>query len=63
MDDWEIVSIEMELDRLRDEKEKSAPTATGATGAKVGCFSSLLYIGLGILIFRLFIEVISIFSR
>jgi hypothetical protein len=65
MDDWEIVSIEMELDRLRDErekKEKSTP-ATGATGAKVGCFSSLLYIGLGILIFRLFVEVVSIFSR
>jgi hypothetical protein len=65
MDDWEIVSIEMELDRLRDErekKEKSAP-ATGATGAKVGCLSTLLYIGLGILIFRFFIEVVSIFSR
>jgi hypothetical protein len=65
MDDWEIVSIEMELDRLRDErekKEKSAP-ATGATGAKVGCFSILLYIGLGILIFRFFVEVVSILSR
>ncbi len=68
MDDWEIVSIEMELDRLRDEREreKSAPTATGATGAtgaKLGCLSTLLYIGLGILIFRLFVEVVSIFSR
>jgi hypothetical protein len=55
----------MELDRLRDErekKEKSAP-ATGATGAKVGCLSSLLYIGLGILIFRALSELLFIFSR
>ncbi len=65
MENHDIVSIEMELDRLRDErekKEKSAP-ATGATGAKLGCLSTLLYIGSGILIFRFFIEVVSIFSR
>jgi hypothetical protein len=64
-ENWETVSIEAELDRLRDEreeKEKSAP-ATGATGAKLGCLSTLLYIGLGILIFRFFVEVVSIFSR
>ncbi len=67
MEDWEIVSIEAELDRLRDEreeKEKSAPaTGATATGAKLGCLSILFYIGLGILIFRFFIEAVSIFSR
>jgi hypothetical protein len=62
MEDWEIVSIEMELDRLRDEKENSK-IVPAATGAKVGCFSILLYVILGILIFRIFIEVISILSR
>ncbi len=63
--DWESSQIETELllDKERRERENSATTATGATGAKVGCFSSLLYIGLGILIFRFFIEVVSIFSR
>jgi hypothetical protein len=63
--DWESSQIETELllDKERRERENSAPTATGATGAKVGCLSTLLYIGLGILIFRFFIEVVSIFSR
>jgi hypothetical protein len=65
MEDWEIVSIEVELDKLRDEreeKEKSAP-ATGATGAKLGCFSSLLYIGLGLVLFQIVGAFLSIFSR
>jgi hypothetical protein len=65
--DWESAQIETELliEKERQEKEKSAPAtgATGATGAKLGCFSVLLYVGLGILIFRFFVEVISIFSR
>jgi hypothetical protein len=66
--DWESAQIETELllDKERRERENSATTATGATGAtgaKVGCFSILLYIGLGILIFRFFVEVVSIFSR
>ncbi len=62
MEDWEIVSIESELDRLRDEKEKSARGATGAK-SKTGCFSILLYLVLGIMIFKIFVEVISILSR
>jgi hypothetical protein len=64
MDDWEIVSIESELDRLRDEKEKSAPTRNSfASGSKLSFGKVLLYFVLGILIFRIFIEVISILSR
>jgi hypothetical protein len=70
MEDWEIVSIEAELDRLRherEEKEKSAPatgaTATGATttGEKSGCGKMLLYFFLGILIIKGFGELLSIF--
>jgi hypothetical protein len=61
MENWEIVSIEAELDRLRDEKEKSAPTATGAS-SKIGCASTLLLIVLGIIIFRLFGELLFIFK-
>ena len=61
MEDWEIVSIEAELDRLRDEKENSAPAQT-APSSKIGCTSTLLLIGLGILIFRLFGELLFIFK-
>jgi hypothetical protein len=66
MDDWEIVSIEMELDRLRDERENSAPTATGttgATGAKVGCLSTLLYFILGLVLFQIVGAFLSAFSK
>ncbi len=65
MEDWEIVSIEVELDKLRDEreeKEKSAP-ATGATGAKVGCVSILLYFILGLVLFQIVGAFLCIFSR
>jgi len=56
MEDWEIVSIEAELDRLRDEreeKEDSKPTHT-ATGAKskTGCLMSIIYFLLGISLLR-----------
>jgi hypothetical protein len=66
MENHDIVSIEMELDRLRDEreeKEKSAPAtgATGATGEKSGCGKMLLYFVLGILLIKGFGEIISIF--
>ncbi len=61
MEDWEIVSIEMELDRLRDEKENSDIAAT-ATGKNSGCASTLLLIVLGIIIFRLFGELLFIFK-
>jgi hypothetical protein len=69
-ENWETVSIEAELDRLRDEreeKEKPAPatgaTATGATttGEKSGCGKMLLYFVLGILLIKSFGEIISIF--
>jgi hypothetical protein len=65
MDDWEnweTVSIEAELDKLRDEreeKEKSAP-ATGATGKKSGCGKLLLYFILGILLVRILGEFLMI---
>jgi hypothetical protein len=60
MENHDIVSIESELDRLRDEKENSAPTATG----KKSSFGKMfLYFVLGILIFKIFAEVISILSR
>ncbi len=54
-ENWETVSIEAELDRLRDEreeKEKSAPTtgATGATGKKSGCGKMLLLLFIGLLL-------------
>ncbi len=57
MEDWEIVSIESELDRLRDEKENSAPT-----GKKSGCGKVLLYFVLGILIVKLFGELLFLFK-
>jgi hypothetical protein len=65
MENHDIVSIEMELDRLRDErekKEKSAP-ATGATGAKVGCVSILLYFILGLVLFQIVGAFLSAFSK
>ncbi len=62
MENHDIVSIESELDRLRDEKENSK-IVPAATGSKPGCFSILLYFVLGILIFRIFVEVISILSK
>ncbi len=67
MEDWEIVSIEVELDKLRDEreeKEKSAP-ATGATGKKSGCLSltSLLMLFAGMLLFKMITEFFSLFFQ
>ncbi len=67
MENWEIVSIESELDRLRDERIENerqltpAPTATGKKSG-CGCLSILLYIGLGILIVRLFGELLFLFK-
>ncbi len=65
MEDWEIVSIEVELDKLRDEREKLAP-ATGATGAtekKSGCGKMLLMLIIGLLLFRLVAELLSLFFQ
>lgn len=56
MEDWEIVSIEMELDRLRDEKENSAPTATGK---KSGCGKLVLWLCIGLLLFRFVTQIFS----
>ncbi len=55
MEDWEIVSIESELDRLRDEKENLE-----ATGKKSGCGKLVLMFGLGIILIRVFGEFLMI---
>ncbi len=63
--DWESAQIETELllDKERRERENSAPTATGATGAKLGCLSSLLYFILGLVLFQIVGAFLSVFSR
>jgi hypothetical protein len=62
MENHDIVSIESELDRLRDEKENSN-IVPAATGKKSSFGKMFLYFVLGILIFKIFAEVISILSR
>lgn len=65
MEDYDIVSIEMELDRLRDEREErenSAP-ATGATGANLGCGTMLLMLVGGMLLLRAITELLSLFFQ
>jgi hypothetical protein len=59
MENYDIVSVESELDRLRDEKENSAP-AQSASSSKSGCGKVVLF-GLGILIIKLFGEFLAIF--
>jgi hypothetical protein len=63
MEDWEIVSIESELDRLRDEKEKSkiVPAATGKS-SNLSFGKMFLYFILGMIIFKLFSELLFIFK-
>jgi hypothetical protein len=58
MEDYEIVSIEAELDRLRDEKEKSDIAATG-TKSKTGCLMSIVYFVAGIALIRIIGELLS----
>ncbi len=60
MNDYDIVSVESELDRLRDEKENSAP-AQSASSSRSGCGKVVLLFGLGILIIKLFGEFLGIF--
>jgi hypothetical protein len=57
MEDWNIVSIEAELDRLRDEREKenSAPTATGTNS---GCGKVVLWLCIGLLFLRFVAELV-----
>jgi hypothetical protein len=66
MEDWEIVSIEAELDKLRDEREEkenadSNIAATGATGENSGCGKMLLMLIIGLLLFRFVAEFFSLF--
>ncbi len=61
MENHDIVSIESELDRLRDEKENSniVPAATGKKSSFPKLF--LLFVA-GILIFKLFGELLFLFK-
>jgi hypothetical protein len=67
MEDYDIVSIEMELDRLRDEreqKEKSDSKLTPiAPKSKLGCGTMLLYFILGIVLFQIVGGLLSAFSK
>jgi hypothetical protein len=57
MNDYDIVSVESELDRLRDEKEKLAPAQT-ASGSKTGCLMSIIYFVAGIALIRIIGELL-----
>ncbi len=59
MENHDIVSIESELDRLRDEKENSAPAATRQKSSFGKMF---LYFILGMIIFKLFGELLYMFK-
>ncbi len=61
MENHDIVSIESELDRLRDEKENSDIAAT-ATGKKSSFGKMFLYFILGMIIFKLFGELLFLFK-
>jgi hypothetical protein len=64
-----VVGVEVELDKLRDEreeKENSAPaTGATATGKKsgCGCLAAIFYFFLGILLFTALGELLFIFSK
>ena len=58
MENWEIVSIESELDRMQDEKKNSAP-AQGASSSNFGCIKFLLWFVLGMVIFSAFIRLLN----
>ncbi len=63
MDNWNLVSIEEQLDREKAEREKvSSKIVPAATGASLSFGKVLLYVILGILIFRLFGELLFIFK-
>ncbi len=61
-ENWETVSIESELDKLRDEREKkeNLELSATATGKKSGCGKVLLYFILGISLVRIFGEFLMI---
>jgi hypothetical protein len=58
MENHDIVSIESELDRLRDEKENSK-IVPAATGKKSGCGKLVLWLCIGLLILRFVAELFS----
>ncbi len=65
MEDWEIVSIETELDRERDEREKKEDSKLTpiAPKSKLGCGTMLLYFILGIVLFQIVGGLLSAFSK
>ncbi len=65
MEDWEIVSIETELDRLRDEREKKEDSKLTpiAPKSKLGCGTMLVYFILGIVLFQIIGELLLAFDR
>jgi hypothetical protein len=63
MENWEIVSIEAELDRMRDERTenegKLTPSQTRtASGSKTGCLMSIVYFVAGIALIRIIGELL-----
>ncbi len=62
--DWNLVSIEEEIEREKAEREKvSSKIVPAATGASLSFGKVLLYVFLGIIIFKIFVGFISILSR
>jgi hypothetical protein len=64
MEDWEIVSIEAELDRLRDERTENESQLTSsqtrtASSSKTGCLMSIIYFAAGIALLRIIGELLS----
>ncbi len=65
MEDWEIVSIEAELDRLRDEREKKGDSKLTPTApsSNLGCGTILLMLFAGMLLFKAITEFFSLFFQ
>ena len=53
MENYEIVSIEAELDRMRDERAERPETKSPATRKKIGCAAMLFYFVAGIALLKL----------
>jgi hypothetical protein len=61
--DFQIVDVENELEKRREkENSKIVPAATG-TSSNLSFGKMFLYFILGIIIFRIFVEVVSILSK
>ncbi len=62
-ENWETVSIEAELDRMRDEKEISEParnSSASSSGYGGGCLTGILWFCAGLLLFRFIAEFFSL---